>query len=426
MSIQNLANAPLIDTDIPTAQPFYDGTYPTFAGGAPVSPNVDTTRRFYAGQYGGGIMSMDNVPNGFGVSAAQKGIIAAFNAQNYNGDTILRVAMRKPTTSLKDYTTGWDDLPDLALTLPIGDSNTSFDGGICVASQRQGQYAYVFQHFIRNGIFTNTFFVKVFKVTRDEYVESAGQAGGNQILDGEATDATVPLLSCRQNGQFFVSDEEEPFIWNVYDGIQSGGTANVTGFRDDNSQDIGFQFQSGGVQYISGQSAAYFQRYTLPSGSYGFGPYLVHPWSSGAYNPPELWWVLFEFNSIGETTGRFVIYRSKWKKGQYKTLGSGYQFNDDDDFVNGRIKYPALNPLGYAFEHDVFDDAHKVGVVGPFQELPVYNPRGDVIATFQNTANTTTTRKPLASPLANALGFNFVRDTKRLNMLHVVIADGGS
>lgn len=426
MSVQNLSNAPLIDTDIPTAEAFYDRAIaPDSTAGA------DINRRYFpsGGTPPPSIMAMDNLPNSFGVSENQKGIIAAFNVQNYDGSQTLRVAMRKPTVTLRDYQTGWDDLPELTIPIPTGTTDVSFKAGIGIASQRQGQFSYVFRHRVSRGIFGNTVFVNVSKVTRDEYVESAGIAGGVSLIDGDATDDTEPLISAVNNGQFFVSDEETPFIWNVYGGVQSGNTAYFSGFRDDNSQDIGDNWVAGngidaGTHYMRGQSAAYYQEFTLPSGHYGYGPYMVHPWSSGQYGAPELWYLLYEFDTTGQTTGRFVIYRARWKKSQY--VKTSITFHDDPDYEAGRTTYPRLNPLGYGFEHDVFNDTHKVGVIGPFQEIPVFNPQGNVVARFQNSGNTTVTKIPLSSPVANALGFNVVRDTKRLNVLHMVIADGGS
>jgi hypothetical protein len=426
MSVQNLANAPLIDTDIPTAEPFYDRV---IAAGS--APGADINRRYFpsAGTPAPSVMAMDNLPNSFGVSANQKGILAAFNVQNYDGTQMLRVAMRKPTVTLRDYTTGWDDLPELTIPIPVGTTDVSFTAGIGIASQRQGQFAYVFRHFISRGTFSNSISLNVSKVTRDEYVESAGVAGGVALIDGDATDDTEPLISAVNNGQFFVSDEETPFIWNVYGGVQGGNTAYISGFRDDNSQNIGDHWTAGngilaGTHFMRGQSAAFYQEMTLPAGRYGYGPYLVHPWSSGQYDAPELWYMLYEFDGTGQTTGRFVIYRARWKKSQY--VKTSLTFADDADYEAGRTTYPHLNPLGYAFERDVFNDAHRVGVIGPFQEIPVYNPQGNVVARFQNSGNTTITKFPLTSPLANALGFNVVRDTKRLNVMHMVIADGGS
>lgn len=420
MSINNLANAPLIDTDLPTSQAYIDGVLPV-SNAVPVG--ADVNRRYYPASTGSSIMSMDNLPTSFGVSANQKGIIAAYLTKGYDGTTTMRVAIRKPTVSLKDYRTGWDDLPALALQVSSSGANTSFRGGTTVASQRSGEYSYVFQHQDREGLFTSTRLVTVFKVTRSEYVQVAGVAGGGNVFTSFFT-----LLSCFGDGQFHVSDEEQPFIWNVYDSVHSGSTASVTGFRDDNSQNIGYYIAAGGgVTYntIFGQSAAFFQQYTLPSGLYGYGPYLVHPWASGSYNPPEMWYFINEFNTTGQTTGRFKIYRSQWKKSQY-VKPTGYKFGDDANYEAGSSRYPALNPLGYAFEHNVFDDAHLVGIIGPFQEAAVYNPDSGVVASAQNAANTTATKIPIGSPAANPLGFAVVRDKKRSNVLHLVISDGGT
>lgn len=416
MSVQNLANAPLIDTDLPTSQAYLNQALPSTA-----VAGADINRRYYPYQDVNAIMSMDNLPNSFGVTANQKGIIAAYLTSNFDSSHTLRVAMRKPTATLRDYRTGWDDLPALAVNIPVNSANATFSGGIAVSSQRQGQYAYVFRHVIQLGLFQSADSVTVFKVTRDEYVEVAGVAGGGQVGASPA----LPILSSENDGQYFVSDEEQPFVWNVYGGVQGGGVAYMTGFRDDSSQNIGYSVYVNPTTFYYGQTAAFYQQMQLPAGIYGYGPYLVHPWSSGSYDPPEAWYFVHEFDSTGQTTGRFKIYRAQWKKGAY-IKPSVVTFGDDPNFQAGRTRYPALNPLGYAFEHNIFDDAHLVSIIGPFQEIPVYNPRGDLTAKTQNAVNTTTTKIPLAAPTALALGFNVVRDTKRPNVLHIVIADGGS
>lgn len=437
MSQGDLANAPLIDTDIPTSDVYLNQQAVYFNSGdlAGGSAGGDLTRKYYVHQSATAMVSMDNVPNSFGVDASQKGIIGVFCSQAYDGSQTLRLAMHKPIPSVKGFTTDWDVIPGVSINIPSGNSNLSFSAAGAVASQRQGQYAYCFMYFARSGIFTDTIQTTVYKVTRDEYVQVAGVTGGQQVLTGSnSTSATLPLLNVANAGQFFVSDEEEPFIWNVSGSVSLGGQALMTGFRDDNSGNIGYSLPNGsfGTAYY-GQAAAYLQAVNLPAGMHGFGPYIVHPWSSGNYAPPELWYFINEFDESGwNTTGRFLVYRARWKKGAY-VKPVGVQFADDPDFEANLTSFPKLNPLGYGWETKIFDDAHLVGIVGPFNGISVYNPKGDAFAALQN--STSVHGSPVGAPASYdftgsnktvlPFAFKVVRDKKRFGSLHIIAIDGG-
>lgn len=425
--IANLANPPLVDTDLVTADLFY--------AGGPVngsySGQVDVNRRFFTNQATLSIASMDNLPNSFGIDVAQKGIIAVFMSEDYDNSRTIRVAIRKPVTTLRDFTSGWDVLDDVTLDIPPTIDSSSSAGAACVASQRQGAYAYIFVQLNSSNLFEDGGSLTVYKVTRDEYVEVAGVSGGRQVIDGESTDAVLPIVQSIGNGQYFVSDDEEPFVWNVSGTIQNGGVVKFTGFRDDNSQTIGDTFLIGrdigreGTQFVEGQSAAFLQTMSLPDDMYGYGPYLVHPWRAGSYGSPEVWFFVLEFDSSGLTTGRFKVYASQWKKGIFQKP-DGVAYADDSAYEAGDTSFPALNPLGYGFETDCFDEAHQISTIGPFPGMSMYNPKLNLLASLQNTKNTTVTQIPLGSPAIQALGFNVVRDKKRTGVLHLVIADGGS
>lgn len=429
--MSDLANAPLIDTDIPTSDAYYYKALPF----ATSTTSADSGRRYLTQDAGCSIVSMDNVPNTFSRDSAQKGIVALVRTANFDGSNSLRLVVHQPTGSVRDYITGWDQLPEVTSTIGSGNANVQFTQGGCVASQRQGQYAYAFLQMMRFGIFSDTLAVTVYKVTRDEYVEVVGVAGGGQSQGGTSTFAQENIIGCLNSGQFFVSDEEQPFIWNVTGTCSFGGRAMTTGFRDDNSGSIGYSLQIGNDQprVYHGQSAAYMQYLQFPAGVHGYGPVLVHPWSSGSYNPPELWFLVTEMDSSTRTTGRFHIQRSRWKKGAYRKP-DGVVLGEDDAFNNGQSPFPALNPLGYGWEQDCFDESHRVGTIGPFSSMPVWNPRGDPMAALQNSeANT---GAPLGAPGTGGftydpqstlpLGFKVVRDKKRMGVLHLVIGDGGS
>lgn len=435
MSGSDLANAPVIDTDIPTALPYYYQTGFNFLNGEVAGGQAggDVNRKFVLNSASTCLIAMDNVPNSFAQDTHKKGIIGVVTAAGYNGRTDIRVVLHKPVAHLKGYITDWDVLDGIIESAPASDPNVSGAVAAQVASQRQGQFAYVFTDYTFLGLSTNTFRVTVTKVTREEYVQVAAVSGGAQVgstRSGE-TVATMPIISVN-NGQFFVSDEEQPFVWNVSGSIEGGGTVKMTGFRDDDSGNIGYH-----VDYPNattawyGQSAAFYQEFTAPTDVHGFGPYLVQPWSSGAYNPPELWYFVREYAHGGfETTGRFLIYRSQWRKDAYMKPTS-VTFADDPDFVAGNTIYPSLNPLGYGWETDIFNDAHLVSTVGPFSGFTVYNPKTNYLAAQQNAANS---GQPIAAPstfrsatVANSLPFGFavLRDKKRHDTLHLIAMDGG-
>jgi hypothetical protein len=428
----DLANAPLIDTDIPTSDVYLNQapTYYNSGGVAGLPAGNDMQRRYF---FGGGsstaMISMDNVPAGFGINASQKGIAGIYVSRDYSSGTTLRMVIHKPIPDVKGFITNWDEIPGVSLYIPPGNANISNYGAGVVASQRQGQYVYAFMYYARLGVFSDSFSTNVYKVSRDEYVQSVGIAGGSQALDGHNTDATEPIITVNNGGQFFVSDEEQPFIWNISGSIAFGGTAQMTGFRDDDSGDIGSYYSqydgSTGNRnyYYYGQSAAFLQRFALPSDMYGYGPYLVHPWASGSYDPPELWFFITEFDASGfRTTGRFRIYRSRWKKGVYKAP-NGVNLGDDPDYMSGKTSFPKLNPRGYGWETDIWDDNHLVGVVGPF-DMTVYNPKKHALATIQN--STVHNGNPIGSNQGLPFGFKVVRDHKRYGTLHVIAMDGGT
>lgn len=443
MTSGDLANAPLIVTDIPTSDVYVNQTVPFYQNGevAGGQSGNDLNRRYYYGNAGTVMLAMDNVPNSFGRDDSQKGIIGIVATFGYDGQVTLRTVMHKPTSNVKSFITGWDLISGAEVTISGGNANVSFAAAANVASQRQGEYAYAFMYYARYGLFTDTLQTTVYKITRDEYIQVAATSGGDQVLDGWNTDATIPAIQVQNGGQFFVSDEEEPFIWNISGSIAFGGTATMTGFRDDNSQNVGSYYTrynnatARTDYYYYGQSSAYLQTMTLPKNVYGYGPYIVHPWSSGNYSPPELWFFVQEFDDTGfRATGRFRIYRSRWKKGAYKKPPNVF-LADDDDFTSGRRPYPTLNPYGYAWETEVINDEHYLGVIGPFDGIGVYNPQSSIVATLQNKDNGSV-GSPLGAPTnfyngttsfsTPPFGFTVVRDKKRQGTLHIVAMDGGN
>lgn len=441
MSGPDLVNAPLIVTDIPTADPFINQAADLYSSG--ISPGTtagDLNRRYYFNSSPAVMLSMTNVPNSFGIDTSQKGIIGVVATYGYTGNTTLRVVMHKPVANVRDFATGWDIIPGAALQLPANASGTTFVGAAAVCAQRQGEFAYAFMYSFHGAIFTDSYMTSVYKITRNEYVQTAATSGGGQVLLGQSTTATKPVMQV-DGGQFFVSDEEQPFIWNVGGSVAFGGTAMMTGFRDDDSQNVGYYYNTFNNTtqrmdyFYYGQTSAYLQSFTLPPNVYGYGPYVVHPWSSGNYAPPELWFFTQEFDSTGFTaTGRFLIYRSRWKKGAYVKPPNVY-LADDSDFMNNRRPYPTLNPYGYGWETDIINDQHYVGVIGPFNGIGVYNPKNNIVATLQN-QQTGAHGTPIAAPpnyhfggtVPSALPFAFavIRDKKRYGVLHIVALDGGA
>lgn len=413
MSDNILANAPLIITDIPTSDEFYAGTSSSSA--------IDPNRPFAQsnGLYASQFLCLDTTPDGFRYPHHAKGVIGVFSSStNTSGaGATLRIAVHKPTHNIGDYSTGWAVIDNASITFAGTGPNTSFLGYAAIASQRKGDYSYVLLHNHSAPLFSDTVDVlQIYKVTRGEYVERGpisgagslnGNALGNSILNG-------------QIGQFFVSDDEQPFLWNLYGQVSfsyKGGTAAtppivVTGFRDDGNTSPGWQLPSGTTirtNQMYGQAGAYYQLYDIPDGQYGVGPYLVFPWADDDYSPPELWFVLVDFDSNGHTTGKFNIYRSKWTRGAYQAPASR---DGTNNFV---INDPDLNSRGYAFDHDWYKPENFVASIGPFPNTTVFNPHPTASANYQNTKQ----MNPASILTPNNIGFNFQRDKSKSGVLHM-------
>lgn len=416
-----LPNPPLIVTDLPTSIEYLNGQT-NFAGynsNYQATP-VDPTRRY--ANSGGHIVALDTTPDGFSYPEHARGVIAVYGTtSNAFTGTILRVAVHKPTHNIGDYSTGWTLVEGASLSYTGEGPNNAYLGWAGIASQRKGDYSYVLMHFFSSPLFADaTDQVSVYKVTRGEYVE-AGPKSGTGTLNGFSQGSSI--LNGR--GSWFVSDDEQPFLWNVANQISfntiGGGSPNsgpiaVTGFRDDGGISCGWRYDNfnhdpvGGhyARTLTGQAGAYYQLYDLPKGKYGVGPFLVFPWRDGDYSPPELWFVLLDMVN-GKTTGTFSVYKSTWTRGAYRSPQSQATGSDQWTFPDAK-----LNKDGYAFDHDWYKPENFVTTLGPFPGLNIFNPAATSVAVAQN--NSFPTTAGIVNP--GQIGFSFERDKSKQDIMH--------
>lgn len=428
MSGGRLATAPLLMTNIPTNYS-YDGVSDTQRYHK-VGPNNVVVQA---------IRSICLVPNSFREAAYVRGpVIATWRTSSVSGgQNLLSVWVHKPEGRDARLASGWKQVADI--NVGVGTGNFGEGSVDCrLFAQRQGEYVYALI---------------------DESTENTGSRVGYRFNhSGYATiwySETSRLLingafsyALDIAGQYHVSDDENPFIWavnavqNDYDGIRVGSDTGVWafGFSDDGSDIGGYAFdgdlfnndgvfeQPGTGYHVVGKSAAFRQKMKLPDNTYGTGPILVHPWTAGAYGAPELWWFIYQFDDHGKSNGRMDVYRSQWKPGQflkYPPVGgrvNGLTFmqmpvilDDDPAFMSGATQSPKLNPQGYGFENDWFNDAHKITTLNfGFQ---IYNPQPTTVSGAQNSAG-----EAGGQALFQPHSFRVVRDRRRLGNLHLVIS----
>lgn len=384
-----------------------------------------------------GILGMDRAPVGHG--PANQGIYAWVATQDASLDGILclRGAFHPPALKPQDYATGWQPVSGVTLALPSDDSGLgvlSFRTYGRVASQRLGNWVYMFGYTRKQVIsaygppdhtglrqpsrLDNIGKLVIYKIGPDgpvpvlqEDVTTVGEdpvEGSSLVpLPGLETIATASL-ELGGHCSFFVSDDLTPFIWHTGGDISDQATDNSAvawsvGFAD-NGMGLGsWKRDEQAITHVTGQLGAYLQKAVLPAGEYGFGPYLVFPWTAGHYGPPEQWYFILR----GAST--FDVYRARWLRGQHVRYAD-VTLPDDPDFNIDARQYPTLNPEGWAFEKSWFSPAHKVGVIGPVSGVDVYNP-----ATATAAYDGTQMRFPY---------FAVLRDPKRIGQLHLILGDG--
>lgn len=496
---EHLQDPPMIITNIPTNEayqkPFsytgYGNTpsgYQTYVGNSKDKylPSIDSQSM--------DVFDICLVPNSIADRKLVHGIVAVVQTYTpgiaYGGTMNAKVMVHRPAGSLAGYAKDWVEVPGTFVSIGTGNFGFNYMQARCFA-QRQGEYVYAIMQ--ANADYGEG--VIGFKFNRSEF---------NQVWHQESFYLSdySPLFDLE--GEFFVSDDANPFIWHVtgsYRTLQDGnnlqqgsfmfgviedGSPNGTYvFRGDNydqdpySANYGTYTGPGTGYHFTGKAASFRQKYSIPRGEWGHGPYLVDPWKAGFYNPPEMWFYLQEYDRRGLVTGRYKIYRSQWKKGQYKRYDNprpeaplsyqtviayytgyengyaipvpggpaAYNFHpdrgrsfeempvtiDDDPKYNlgphaqGGSRYPKLNQSGYAFEHDWFNQAHYVGTVGPFSGHYMFNPKQTPQAIKQNDSyGYHQGNYGLVSNASTIRDFKVIRDRKRRGVLHLIATDGSS
>lgn len=416
--MSQLAKPPIIDSDIATSEQFYSHS----VSGIPHAPNVNFQHRY--GRAAPGITGMDLAPAGHGPNGQGLYAFVATQDSSIGGIPALRGAFHPRALKAEDYTTGWQHIP-INLSLPP-DRTARFTRTYGrVASQRLGSWVYFFG-------WVSAYRPTVLGVLGEPVrydttgrfgIYRIGPAGVETILettistDGEDAGSGNSLVPLRgldsidglpQDGggrcSFFVSDDATPFIWHTAGDISSLANSDnpvwSTGFA--HGSPLGtWKRTTAGANLVTGQLGAYLQKAALPAGQYGFGPYLVFPWGAGNYGPPEQWFFL----QRGPAT--FDIYRARWLRAQMQRY-TEVQVVDDPDYTNQSRQFPALNPSGFAFEHNWYRSANRVGTLGPVPGVAVHNPLVDASSNGQ-----------IVFPY-----FSVLRDRRRVGNLHLVLADG--
>lgn len=496
---ERLTDPPMIVTNIPTNLhyniPYTYTGYGNTPSGYQTYVGNSKDKFYYVGTRGSeGVFDLCLVPNSIADRKLVHGVVGVFQqfdpGVSFGGTMNTQVFVHRPAGNLAGYASGWVPVPGASAGIGTGNFGFNTMQGRCFA-QRQGEYVYAIMQ--ANADYGEG--VVGYKFNRSEF---------NQVWHAEnfyLSDYS-PLFDLE--GEFFVSDDANPFIWHVTgsfrslsngDDLQQGsfmfgviedGSPNGTYvFRGDNydgnpySANYGTYTGPGTGYHFTGKAASFRQKYSIPRGQWGHGPFLVDPWKSGYYNPPEMWFYIQEFDRRGLVTGRYKIYRSQWKKGQYKRYDNprpeaplGYQtviayytgyeegyaipvpggpaaynfhpdrgrsfeempvtIDDDPKYnlgphVQGGSRYPKLNQSGYSFEHDWFNQAHYVGTVGPFSGHYMRNPKNTPQAIKQNNDyGYHATQYGYASNASDITDIKVMRDRKRRGVLHLVATDGNS
>lgn len=373
----SLPDPPNIITDIPTTEAYIEGI-----------PGYNHPYTYGTTLGANGLRCLDSLPNGFGIPGYGKGIILCY-AGNDDGEIwggpILRVAYHKPTGKIEDYRTGWTVPPEILIAPGAGNFGEGRVAGV-VASQRQGEFSYIFGW---GGTEYSEGFA-TWKMSRGEYV---------QVVDSEGfylSDFNPSLHVNAENAQFFVSDDDNPFIWHTWGDIQSNGQGFVTGFQEDGTtfgteRYIGDQsdedpfsacygmYTGPGVGYVfTGKTGAFKNKVLSPPGVYAHGPSFAFPWRCGDYGAPELWFLVTEFDTYGKTTGRYKIYRSTWGKGNYvrydnpaptKPLGYIYGIAHYTGYEQGY--YQPVDPTTFNYHPDRARSFEEIPI--QLSDDPAYN-----------------------------------------------------
>lgn len=417
-----IANPPIFDTDVPTSENYFTHTIGASTGGAIPAHNFTHP---YA-QQNPGFIAQDNAPLGHGQNGQGIYGLTFTKDDSYYGYYALRLAFHKQSGNVIDYQTGWRvSDPALASTTP---SSGAFDyrtyGNL--AAQRLGDYVYVITwNSTRTGSMPDGFgFPTRFDTNGNFKIFKVGPSGNpttvlNQTISTVSEDPAIGITQCPLPGlisgygagsgsrtELFVSDDATPFIWHTSGDISNlwvgGNPVWTCAFQESGGSPGSWKDSNDGKHHLTGQIGAYAQQSHLPAGQYGFGPYLVHPWSAGNYGPPEQWY--FICRGAGKQCA-FDIYRSVWARGQY-VRDSSIVLADDSAFMANSRQYPAGNPDGWAFDHDWYQASKKVGTCGPFPDADVLN-RADAHG------------NSIVYPY-----FRVLRDRKRIGQLHIVFGDG--
>ena len=335
------------------------------------------------------IQAVIRTPNGFLDEPYANGLCVMYRVQagdGYEGDPrdVYRFALHKPVKNFENLATGW-----VNIEAPYEGPTTS---GV-LGAQRRGQYIYGVggQTTSGTGAFRYQFvdrFNGLYGRERRHHDNSVYFEG----LGGAASGAPLDSLMYAENNEMFVSDTDPPQIWWLSDNsvgrIIDDGTTWAWHWQSEDQR--GFGFGDDSTPYYATHRFKFpfwhtWQDYEAPD--HAIKPALVQPWSGGDYDEPEMWWFIPERLKTGEFTKRLNIYRSHWKRNQYRAdrgwvrLGPRWVAGDPrlgtppyagikvGDLVAGRTSQSdaTTNTEGLAFDHDWFNEDHLVGTVGPFR-----------------------------------------------------------
>lgn len=338
---------------------------------------------------GGGVLGRNHIkgavriPNGFLDSRYAKGVAAMWQREigtNSFDDEFndYGLAVHAPNEDVTAYAQGWRNVE--------GSVEGNVQNGV-MGAQRRGQYVYgiTSSYYTSQGGATYQYvdrFHGIYGAERRHHDKAHGYEG----FGGAAAGQPEPSFRISRNTEIFVSDHAPPRFWYLNETtcgyLLDDDTCWAWHYRANDNRAFGSDSQAPfyGRQAFKFQYWHYYQNYKKPSKKW-LDPTLVHPWRSGDYGPPEMWWFKPEVTSTGEYTQRVKIYRSEWRPGQYRddrgwlTLAPRYVAHETTpdgmvgEIVPGTVSLDdtSTNVDGLAFEHDFHDEEHYVGTVGPFR-----------------------------------------------------------
>lgn len=325
----------------------------------PPTVTIDIGSNGVSGNY---VHSVVQIPSGFRDADYAGGLAVAYkyggDAADWNGDPVnttgaayLGLHRRAASTRMGQ---GW---------ATVGGSYIPAAGWMYLAAQRRGEYIYGVTAGTANATedINTAFAVRCPTINYSEYRHWQICPVWMNDPDNPMTSGAVhSMWGPAPNFTMHISDHDIPGIWFLQD--------HQVMYCTDDGTPWTYQWKTEPSVLLSDPSTFvphYTYDYQMPSyfQAYYNHPYftlpaLVFPWAAGDYGPPEMWWFGME-NYQGAFTGRLIIYRSTWNVGNFAAAAGLASSSNNTISTN-------YNLSGYAFDHQWYNPANIVGIVGPF------------------------------------------------------------